>query len=480
MNSLPPAKSNQPLWQQFFRETRTRILLMYTLLMIVLTGVTIPIFRHFLFIQVGERVRDDLNEERANFLAAYRRWERPPNQSIEDLKGFVDEYLAAKRPEDDNFHLVLIDDEFYRSHPTYLLEPFDQDSKLFARWQTVSEFMRGEEIVEDPRIGTILYKADPLFLDGRQRGVLVGLHVSAGERQEALVGVHLFMVIITAVVALSLLLTWLGAGQMMAPIRSLSKTARSVSESDLTQRIPIVRGRGELADLADTFNAMMNRIQKAFDSQRAFVNDAGHELRTPITIIRGHLELLDDDPQERQETLELVIDELDRMGRLVNDMILLAKSERKDFLQLEMIEVSTFAEELFTKAQTLAQRDWQLKVENPGKLVGDRQRLTGALLNLLRNATQHTQVSDTIELGCRFKDRQQVQFWVRDTGEGISADDQSRIFARFARGQLRRSEGSGLGLSIVSAVTEAHGGKVELISQVGKGSTFRLNLPVRR
>ena len=113
-------------------------------------------------------------------------------------------------------------------------------------------------------------------------------------------------------------------------------------------------------------------------------------------------------------------------------------------------------------------------------MVGERQRLTGALLNLLRNATQHTQGSDTVELGCCVQPNNWVQFWVRDTGEGISTEDQQRIFGRFARGQhqQRRSEGSGLGLAIVSAIVEAHGGNIELESHIGEGSIFRLNLPM--
>ncbi|MEM9906461.1 MAG: ATP-binding protein [Cyanobacteria bacterium P01_D01_bin.44] len=481
--TLPPTvKSNQPSWKQILRETRTRILLLYTLLMVILTSISIPVFRYLLFTQINTRVRNALNEEREVFLDAYRSWETAPDQSIDELENFIDERLRNKRPEDDNFHIVLIDGELYRSNPNYLLEPFQLDSELFQQWQGVTEFIRGEKTVDDPNIGSILYKADPLFLDGEQRGVFVALHVTMGELQESLVGVYLFIGMITAIVALSLLLSWLGAGRLMAPIRSLSQTARTISESDLTQRIPAVKGHGELADLADTFNAMMNRIQQAFDIQRAFVNDAGHELRTPITIIRGHLELLDEDPQERHETLELVIDELDRMGRLVNDMILLAKSERKDFLQLEALEMSAFTTELFEKAQALAQRNWQLKIEGQGKIIADRQRLTGALLNLLRNAAQYTQEEDKIELGCRLKDNRQVQFWVKDTGEGISSADQELIFARFARGhhRQRRSEGSGLGLSIVSAIADAHGGNVELISQEGKGATFRLNLPIDR
>ena len=466
------------MWKRLLKETRTRILLMYALLLLLLTGIAVPVFRYLLFASVNGRVQENINEERKSFLAAYSDWESEPDRSVEGLKTFVNQFLEASRPEDDNFQIVLIDGKFYRSNPFALLEPMRPGSELFGRWQSVTQFTLDEVNKTTPAIGSVLYTADPIVLDGQQRGVFVVAHSTAGERQEALVGVYLFMAFIAVAVLISLLLSWLGAGRLMAPIAELAKTARSISESDLTRRIPLPCSDGELAELTNTFNAMMDRIQAAFDGQRDFINDAGHELRTPLTIIQGHLELLDDDPQERQETIELVMDELDRMGRLVSDMILLAKSEIPNSLQLETIEIRAFTEELFAKATALAQRNWLLSIEAEGQMVGDRQKLTGALLNLLRNAVQHTDAADTIELGDRLNSDGQIQFWVRDTGEGIRPADQQRVFARFARGPHRRSDGSGLGLAIASAVADAHGGQIELVSQLGKGATFHLILPM--
>ncbi|MEL6468277.1 MAG: ATP-binding protein [Cyanobacteria bacterium J06623_4] len=468
---------------RFWDETRTRIFLLYTVLMVFLSGLTIPVFRYLLFQQIDLRVRADLDEERKDFTDAYEIWEAAPDQTISELKSFISDYLMRQVPEDDNFHIVLIDGKYFRSNPFSLPEPIRPDSALFRQWQDIMTFTRGEESSSDPKIGNVLYKAEPIVLDGTPRGVYVFVHTAAGEREEVLVGISLFIWLTVGVVALAIALTWVGTGYLLAPIKTLSKTARTISESDLGARIPKQKNNGELSELIDTFNAMMNRIQRAFDSQRAFTNDAGHELRTPITIIRGHLELLGDDPKERQEMVELMIDELDRMGRLVNDMILLAKSEHIDFLTLETIDLDSFTAALLTKAQALAARNWTLKVESRGQMVGDRQRLTGALLNLLRNAAQHTLPQDTIELGCRIKPPEQgmsrqVEFWVRDTGEGISPADQTRIFARFARGRQRRSEGSGLGLSIVSAIAAAHKGHVSLVSAPGVGSTFTLTLPM--
>ncbi|MEM9087697.1 MAG: HAMP domain-containing sensor histidine kinase [Cyanobacteria bacterium P01_F01_bin.53] len=498
------------MWKRLLKETRTRILLMYALLLLILlVGVAVPIFRYLLFVSVDGRVQESLDEERDSFLESYAAWKKDPTHDVEDLKFFVTQFLQNSRPEDDNFQIVLINGEFYRSNPIALIEPLRPGSELFERWQDVTQFTLDEANVDDPTIGSILYTADPIILRGQQQGVFIIAHSNAGERQEALVGVYLFMQFTVVAVLISLLLSWLGAGRILSPIAKLASTARSISESDLTGRIPLPKGNDELTDLTNTFNDMMDRIQAAFDSQRAFINDAGHELRTPITIIQGHLELLDDDdPQERQETIELVMDELDRMGRLVSDMLLLAKAERPNFLKLETIETHEFTQAIFTKATALAQRNWILTIRGQGKMVGDRQKLTGAILNFIRNAVQHTQMTDTIELGCYFasgaapdsdncsgdslrKDGRadiaqlspqpshQIQFWVRDTGEGISPSDQQRVFARFARGRHhhRRSEGSGLGLAIVAAVADAHGGQVTLDSEVNQGATFRLHLP---
>ncbi|MDV2996152.1 MAG: putative sensor histidine kinase TcrY [Chroococcidiopsis sp. SAG 2025] len=225
---------------------------------------------------------------------------------------------------------------------------------------------------------------------------------------------------------------------------------------------------------------MLDRLQAAFSSQRNFINDASHELRTPITIIRGHLELMGDDPQEREETVALVTDELDRMSRFVDDLLLLAKAEQPNFLKLERLDLTTLVAEIYSKAIALStDRHWQIDRHSPGTIIADRQRLTQAMINLAQNATQHTTTGDTIALGCMQR-HNWVRLWVRDTGEGISLADQQRIFERFARTtkSQRRSEGAGLGLAIVRAIAQAHGGKIELSSRPHRGSTFTIVLPV--
>jgi signal transduction histidine kinase len=235
-----------------------------------------------------------------------------------------------------------------------------------------------------------------------------------------------------------------------------------------------VRGNDEIAVLGRTFNEMLDRLDYAFTSQRAFMADVSHELRTPITIIRGHLETLGDDPEERHAAVTIVTDELDRMSRLVDDLLVLARASRPDFLRVEPLDLDLLTHDLFAKARQLGDRDWGLDAVGLGLLHGDRQRLTQAVMNLADNAVRHTSLGERISIGSAV-DSREARIWVRDTGPGISLADQRRIFERFTAGPRRG--GAGLGLAIVRAVAEAHGGRVELDSAPGVGATFAIVIP---
>jgi len=281
------------------------------------------------------------------------------------------------------------------------------------------------------------------------------------------------------VLLLASLLAFVVAGRVLAPLRQLTDTARLITESDLTRRLE-VEGDDEIAELGRTFNAMLDRLQAAFAAQKDFVSDAGHELRTPITIIRGHLELLGDDPGERRETVALVCDELDRMSRFVDDLLLLAQAEQADFVRAADIDLDVLTEELMAKASALALRDWRLDAIGIGRLQADRQRLTQAVMQLAQNAVQHTSEGDPIALGSALSNGH-ARLWVSDSGPGVPASDRDRIFDRFARGSgARRSQGAGLGLAIVSAIAEAHGGRVELEhAPPGNGARFIITVPTQ-
>ncbi|WP_374106073.1 sensor histidine kinase [Streptomyces sp. BV286] len=288
--------------------------------------------------------------------------------------------------------------------------------------------------------------------------------------------------ILLAICGVALLLTtgiaWVVAGRILKPVRLVRTAAAQLTEQDLTRRIP-VRGHDDIAALAETFNAMLDRLERAFAAQREFVDDAGHELRTPITIVRGHLELMGDDPAEREETIRLVTDELDRMSRIVEDLLLLARTERPDFVTPEPVQLAELTADVFVKARTLGERHWELAEVAEGEALLDPQRVTQAMVQLAQNAVQHTVPGQSIRIGSQVLDSR-VELYVSDSGPGVQPQDAEVIFERFRRGTARRGtrgSGAGLGLSIVRAIAQGHpGGRVLLRRTEGGGATFVLDL----
>ena len=270
-------------------------------------------------------------------------------------------------------------------------------------------------------------------------------------------------------------LAWRLADGVLRPVRAVTTTARSISSTSLERRIP-EQGSDEIAQLAATFNEMLDRLEGAFDAQRHFLDDAGHELRTPLTIVRGHLELLEEDPTRRARTIELVLDEVKRMGRIVEDLILLAKSEEPDFLQLEPVDVARLTNDLHAKASALGERRWVVDAVGRGIIVADGQRLTQAMVQLAQNAVDHTEVGAEIGVGSTVTPAG-ARLWVRDSGSGVSPADRDRIFKRFERGSDAEHEGAGLGLAIVDAIARAHGGRAELDGAGVSGATFSITVP---
>jgi two-component system, OmpR family, sensor kinase len=327
--------------------------------------------------------------------------------------------------------------------------------------------------------GQVRYAVVPVSVAGdTTRGALVAVVFRDQLRSEADHVVRILAIVAALSLVLAGLAGWAVAGRVLAPVRVMRRTAEAITESDLTGRI-VVAGNDDLAALARTFNTMLDRLQSAFTAQRQFIDDAGHELRTPITVVRGHLELMGDDPEDRCATVVLVVDELDRMRRIVDDLLLLAKAERPDFLTPGVVELVDLTVDVVSKAGPMAQRRWKVDAVAEQVIHADGQRLTQALMQLASNAVRHTVSGDEIGVGSAVLG-ERVLLWVRDTGEGVAPGDQARIFDRFARGSAGRrgTEGAGLGLAIVRHIAEAHGGSVGLDSDLGRGATFTMDLPL--
>jgi two-component system OmpR family sensor kinase len=317
---------------------------------------------------------------------------------------------------------------------------------------------------------------------GESRGAWVVTYLT--EREGAEFGDVMRTYVVVALAALLVVgaVGWFVAGALLAPVRVVRQTAQEIGETDLSRRIEVT-GTDDVSALASTFNAMLDRIEGAFTAQRAFLDDAGHELRTPITVVRGNIELLDaTDPQEVEEVRDLVLGELDRMSRLVDDLTLLAKAERPDFVRPGPIELVDLTDDIVSRLPALAARDWRVDARADGTVLGDPQRLTQAVLQLAANAVRVTGAGDEIGVGTRVDPvRREVSLWLRDTGPGVPPEDQPRIFERFARGRdADPADGSGLGLAIVAAIAEGHAGRATVDSVAGGGATFTISFPCVR
>lgn len=387
------------------------------------------------------------------------------------LSSIFDDFLRARPARGDQAYLAFIGD---RPFAMSAGAPVALDRLgVAAQWSAVPTTMTGEVETD---AGPMRWLALPVLAGDRLLGVMVMVEFTAGQ-YDALRGTIVSVSLITFLVLVGAsLLAWGAAGRALAPVHELASTARSVSSGDdLDARIE-VSSRDEVGELAASFNEMLDRLRTAFDSQNRFLDDAGHDLRTPITIIRGHLELLDEDPEVRAAEVALVLDELDRMDRLVSDLRILARSERPDFLSMEWVDVETFMADLAAKAKAMAPRTWVARTEATGWVRADRQRLTQAVLNLVDNAVHVTADGDAIELGAASRDGS-VVLSVRDAGPGIADRDLPTLFDRTERAIGRRPGGTGLGLPIVAAIARAHGGAVSVDSELGVGTTFEILVP---
>lgn len=298
-------------------------------------------------------------------------------------------------------------------------------------------------------------------------------HASLARTYRTYAVVSLGALVVTGVVG------WLVAGRLLAPVRLLRRTAQRITDTDLSARIP-VEGRDDLSELTRTVNAMLDRLEAAFASQRRLLDDAGHELRTPLTIIRGHLELVDAaDPDDVTTTRALVLDEVDRMHRLVDDLVVLAKADRPDFVRPAPTDVAQLTDEVADKARSLGPQRWVVTSRADVTVALDAQRVTQAMLQLAANAAKFAPDDSTVRIGSEVVD-DRLRLVVADEGPGVPPDEAERVFERFARAHAGRGvEGSGLGLPIVAAIAAAHGGTVTVVQDAGPGATFVVELPAR-
>jgi len=276
------------------------------------------------------------------------------------------------------------------------------------------------------------------------------------------------------------------AKKSLKPVDQITKAAVKISSSNLDERIDIKGRKDELSRLADTFNAMIGRLKDSFQRINQFSIDVSHELKTPLTILKGETEVAlrkERSNEEYRQLLQSNLEEIDRMAQIIDDLLLLSKADRKDVkLNIENISLRDLIADVCMKMKIFAdKKEITLIVDELAdvRLSGDELKLRRMLWNIIENGIKYTPkdgvvtVSSYTNNGC-------VCIDVRDNGIGISADDVKYIFDRFYRADRsrKRESGSGLGLSISKWIAEAHKGAIEVTSQPAQGSQFLIKLPV--
>jgi two-component system OmpR family sensor kinase len=350
----------------------------------------------------------------------------------------------------------------------------------------------GYSTVDFPDVGDLRLLKRRITIGG-QPNVTIGVGEPLAAVHQAQHGIARAFVLAGALAFLAVLIaSYLVGARVSLPLRRMAATAARVDAGELQPRIHETGGGpgDEVRVLADAFNHMLDRLSEAFAGQRAFVADASHELRTPLTVIRGQLEVLSSQPhppmKEVRRVERLVQAEVARITRLVDDLLLLAKSEETEFLQVKPIDLRPYIEDLWDGMSLTAERRFELSSIPDGTLQADPDRLAQALRNLTRNALEHTAHPDGLvrlqveAVAGEREGTEHLRFLIEDDGPGIPADQRERIFDRFYRtdsARDRASGGTGLGLAIVRAIAQAHAGHVTAGETTEGGARIEVELP---
>ncbi len=319
------------------------------------------------------------------------------------------------------------------------------------------------------------YIAVPIAVDDDRGVFLIGADIQAA-LSDFTAAFSAYAVVAVIVLALIGFAGWIVAGRLLAPIRQLRLAAAEITESSRSTRIPVV-GNDDVSELTGTVNDMLDRLDGALVSQRRLLDDVRHELKTPITIVRGHLELMDPvDVDDVRSTQLIAIDELDRMSGLIDEIEVLAESR---MLQVHPTSIlaGELTSEVFAKARGYRDHQWRLAATSAGVVSVDRQKMAQAWLQLVDNAVKYSPGGSTISIGSADVEGA-VQFWVQDQGPGIPPGSEHLIFERSRRADTSGVHGSGLGLSIVRSIVAAHGGRVAHTSSPA-GTTIGFILPAQ-
>lgn len=338
----------------------------------------------------------------------------------------------------------------------------------------------------------IYYKEVPVAINGEHYSLHFFRTITTETRLLGFIQQILLVEMVLGLV-LALFLGYFVSQRLLQPIRSMTDTVKSIEVSDLGTRLEVSSTKDELSELAVTFNRMLERIQQGFDQQQRFVSDASHELRTPVTVIRGYADMLSrwgrHDEETLQEGLEAIGSEAENMQELIEKLLFLARADQKrQILHKELLDMQALVGDVFRKMQmAVDSHHLQLLANEPAMVLADKVTMRQMLRIFLENAVKYTPAGGAIRLsssrcpenaGC-------LELMIEDTGIGIAEEEQEKIFQRFYRVDSSRTKeagqpgGTGLGLSIAKWIADQHGIKIRVESQPGTGTRFTLKIPLQ-
>jgi two-component system, OmpR family, sensor kinase len=322
---------------------------------------------------------------------------------------------------------------------------------------------------------TYRYLATPVTVSGDDAHGVFAAAIDVDARLASLDATYRVYLVIAAVSWVVIgLIGWLIAGRLLRPLRRLGTTAQRISADALDDRIPVT-GSDDVSAIAGTVNSMLDRIREGVVAQRELLDDVRHELTTPLSVVRGQLELLDPADAASAEARRVGIEEIDRMAHLLDGLTDLTEARTAE-PDRQPVDLASLTDDVLTRVAALPGRRWRLGRAATGDALLDRQRVIQAWLQLAANAAAYAPAGTDVELGS-IGEGDLVRLYVADGGMPIPEEERARIFDRFARGTASGAKpGAGLGLAIVAAIAEAHGGRVELDAS-GGGNRFSLLLP---
>ena len=362
--------------------------------------------------------------------------------------------------------------------------PFGPVARQQVRW--LNEHLETVVLTDDGRLRLISY---PLVKDGRLVGVAqVGQEL--GPLYETIEELRLIFLVVGPFAIFWLCLgCWLLAERTIAPVIEITEAAQGITADNLSRRLPLGNHQDELAQMTACLNQMLDRLDKSFRRVRQFSGDASHELRTPLTILRGETEVTlrwAKTPDEFRDMLRSNMEEIDRMERIIESLLTLAKSEVGELkLEIKELSLSDLVQDLYLQSRILCETknievQLLLEVDEEIRIRGDDLRLRQMFLNLISNGIKYTPEKGTMDIVLAM-DNGFARVDIIDSGIGMPAEHLPHIFDRFYRVDKARNRmdgGTGLGLAIVKWIAEAHGGSITATSEVNKGSSFSVRLPI--